>query len=254
MAGRTEPVTELRAVLVDDEPPARQKLERLLAPIDGVGVVAEAGDGLEAVRVIEDVRPDLVFLDVQMPGLDGFGVLEALDLPVLPRVIFVTAHDQHALRAFEVRALDYLLKPVDPERLSDTVERVLRPTAPPPDPRSALGELPGARRRLDRFLVRLRGRMILVPVGDVAWIGAAGNYVELHVGDEVHLVRGSLQELERRLPARFVRIHRSTVVNLNRVGELHPWSHGDWLVRLDDGTELRLSRRYRDRLEGIFGS
>jgi two-component system LytT family response regulator len=246
-------VAELRAVLVDDEPPAREKLARMLAPHEGIRVVGEAGDGPAAVALIEDARPDLVFLDIQMPGLNGFDVIEALDLTVLPRVIFVTAHDEHALRAFEVRALDYLLKPVDAERLDEAVARVLEPDRLVPDARSVLDALPAARRPLERFLVRLRGRMILVPARDVDWIGAAGNYVELHGAGDVHLVRGTLQELEQRLPESFVRIHRSSIVNLDRVRELHPWSHGDRLVVLDDGTELRLSRRYRDRLEGVFG-
>jgi two-component system LytT family response regulator len=246
-------VAELSAVLVDDEPPAREKLARMLAAHEGIRVVGEAGDGPAAVALIEDLRPDLVFLDIQMPGLNGFDVIEALDLPALPRVIFVTAHDEHALRAFEVRALDYLLKPVDAERLGEAVARVLEPDRLAPDARSVLDALPGARRPLERFLVRLRGRMILVPARDVDWIGAAGNYVELHVAGDVHLVRGTLQELEQRLPESFVRIHRSSIVNLDRVRELHPWSHGDRLVVLDDGTELRLSRRYRDRLEGVFG-
>jgi two-component system LytT family response regulator len=245
----------LRVVIVDDEPRAREKLQRYLADDPRVRVVGEAGDGIAAVRVVEEERPDLVLLDIQMPELDGFDVLASIDLDPLPRIVFVTAHDEHALRAFEVNALDYLLKPVDRVRLDEAVTRAAAaPTSARPDPREALRDRPGPVRPLTRFLVRSRGRIRLVPVEDVDWIGAAGNYVELHVGDATHLVRGTLQSLEKRLPdSTFARIHRSTIVNLDRVRALHPWSHGDLQVELSDGTELRLSRRYRDRLEETFG-
>ena len=249
-------IRPLRAVLVDDEPHARAKLRRFLADDTRVDVVAEAGDGAEAVRVLEAESPDLVFLDVQMPELDGFGVLAALDPEVQPRVIFVTAHDEHAIAAFGVRALDYLLKPVDPERFREAVDRAVdaHRRGAAPDARAVLDALPSERRRLDRFLVRERGRMFFVPAMDVAWLGAAGNYVELHRGGATHLVRATLTELEDRLdPGVFVRIHRGTIVNLDRVREFQPWSHGDLLVILDDGTELKLSRRYRDRLPGDLG-
>jgi two-component system LytT family response regulator len=247
---------KLRTVIVDDEPHARAKLRRFLADDGRVELVGEAGDGLDALRVLEETRPDLLFLDIQMPEMDGFGVLEELDPEVDPRVVFVTAHDQHALRAFEVRALDYLLKPVDSERFTEAVDRAVeaQQAGESADARAVLSELPAERRLLKRFLVRARSRMVLIPAARVDWIGSASNYVELHCAGETHLVRGTLQELEGRLdPARFVRIHRSTIVNLERVKELHPWSHGDLLVRLEDGTELRMSRRFRDRLEGVFG-
>ena len=246
----------LRAVIIDDEPHARAKLRRFLGSDPRVEVVGEAGDGVAAVQLLEDTRPDLVFLDIQMPELDGFGVLEELDPTVNPQVVFVTAHDQHAIRAFEVRALDYLLKPVDPERFEEAVDRAVEAhlAGTPSEPRAVLSELAPERRTLDRFLVRTRSRMVLVPAREVDWIGSASNYVELHCGKETHLVRGTLQSLEERLdPARFLRIHRSTIVNIDRVKELHPWSHGDLMVVLHDGVELRLSRRYRDRLERVFG-
>lgn len=251
-------VRRLTTVVVDDEPHARAKLRRFMDADGRLELVGEAGDGLEAVRVVEETRPDLLFLDIQMPEMDGFEVLQELDPAVDPRVVFVTAHDQHALRAFDVRALDYLLKPVDPERFEEAVDRAVEAygagAGVRPDPRSVLAELPADRRALTRFLVRSRSRMLLVPTERVDWIGAAGNYVEIHCGKETHLVRGTLQDLEARLdPARFVRIHRSTMVNLERIKELHPWSHGDLLVVLTDGAELRLSRRYRDRLAGVFG-
>jgi two-component system LytT family response regulator len=248
-------VTDARIVIVDDEPPAREKLRRFVEDDGRARVAGEAGDGMEAVRVIEETRPDIVLLDIQMPELDGFAVLQALELERLPHIIFVTAHDQYALRAFEVRALDYLLKPVDRERFTAALERALEERGSAvADPRSAAAAIPAGRRPLERFLVRSRGRMQLLPIERVDWIGGAGNYAELHVGPDTHLVRGTLQELEARLPAdRFARIHRSAIVNLERVKELHGWSHGDLLIEMQDGTELRLSRRYRARIEGVFG-
>jgi two-component system LytT family response regulator len=251
-------VTEPRVVIVDDEPLARAKLRRFIEDDGRVCVAGEAGDGIEAVRVIEEGAPDLVLLDIQMPEMDGFQVLEALELDALPQIIFVTAHDRHALRAFEVRALDYLLKPVDRQRFTAALDRVLETLSVPArnpngDVRAVLAELPAERRVLERFLVRSGGRMLLLPVDSVDWIGAAGNYAELHAGRDTHMVRGTLQELEARLPDRFARIHRSAIVNLDHVKELHDWSHGDLMLHLTDGTELRLSRRYRGKLEGIFG-
>ncbi|MEZ4416805.1 MAG: LytTR family DNA-binding domain-containing protein [Gemmatimonadota bacterium] len=246
----------LTAVVVDDEPHARSKIRRFLSEDARIRVVAEASDGLEALEVLERERPHLVFLDIQMPGMDGFEVLQQLDPSVQPQVIFVTAHDDHALRAFEVHALDYLLKPVDPDRFTETLQRAVdaheRGTeAPLP---AALRATLAERTPIERFLVRSRGRMVLVPVAQVEWIGAAGNYVEVHVGDAVHLVRGTLADVEDRLPAGcFARIHRSTIIRLDRIKELQPWSHGDWMVILDSGVELKLSRRYRERLVGLFG-
>lgn len=243
-----------RVVVVDDEPHARDKLRRYLADDPRVEWVGEAGDGASAVTLIEELAPDVVLLDIQMPEMDGFDVLAALDEERMPAVVFVTAHDDHAVRAFEVAAVDYLLKPVDRARFGEALGRALATgVASRGAVRHVVDALP-PRRPLERFLVRRRGRMHFVAADDVDWIGAAGNYVELHVGETTHLVRGTLQTLEARLSsARFARIHRSTIVNLDRVAALHPWSHGDLQVELADGTELRLSRRYRDRLEETFG-
>lgn len=248
-------MSEPTVLIVDDEPPARAKLRRFVEDDGRARVIGEAGDGPEAVGAIESLAPDIVLLDIQMPELDGFGVLAALDVEPMPHVIFVTAHDQHALRAFEVRALDYLLKPIDRDRFTDALDRALeRLDGAPHDAREVLAELPPERRRLDRFLVRSRGRMLLVPAERVDWIGGAGNYAELHAGTDTWLVRGTLTQIEAGLPpGRFARIHRSAIVNLDRVRELHDWTHGDFMVELHDGTRLRLSRRYRERLEGVFG-
>jgi len=247
-------MSRLRVLVVDDEAPARAKLRRYLQDDPRTDLVGESANGEAAVQDIEALQPDVVLLDVRMPVLDGFEVLEALDVEKMPYVIFVTAHDGHAVRAFDVQALDYLLKPVDRDRLKAAIDRAMAPGAPIQDVSRILRERPGSEAPLARFMVRERGRLILVAASDVDWIGAAGNYVELHVGSAVHLVRGTLAELEERLPAdRFVRVHRSTIVNLDRVKELQPWSHGDLQMILNDGTEIRLSRRYRDRLTGIFG-
>jgi len=246
-------VNALRVLIVDDEAPARAKLRRYLEADSRVEVAGESANGEDAVRDIEALAPDAVLLDVRMPVLDGFEVLEALDVEIMPYIIFVTAHDEHAVRAFDVRALDYLLKPVDRERLAAAIDRAiaLGPASQKLPLEPEAGE--ASKEPLRRFLVRERGRLLLVSTSDVDWIGAAGNYVELHVGKAVHLVRGSLTELENRLPSdRFVRVHRSSIVNLDQVKELRPWSHGDLMIVLTDGTELRLSRRYRDRLGGIF--
>lgn len=243
----------LTVLVVDDEAPARQKLVRYLDGNQDFVVVGEARNGLEAVERIERLAPDVVLLDIEMPGLGGFEVIDALEVDAYPHVIFVTAHDEHALRAFEVRALDYLLKPVDRERLLDALDRVPRTPGAPQD-LEGLASPSGGAASVDRFLVRERGRLLLIAAEDVDWIGAAGNYLELHTGTTVHLIRGTMTDLIERLPrTRFTRIHRSTIVNLDRVAAMHPWSHGDVQVVLKDGTELKMSRRFRDHLGGVFG-
>jgi len=240
-------VTPLRTLLIDDEPPARKRLRRLLARETRIEIIGEAGDGLEAVRLIEHLAPDLILLDIQMPELDGFQVLEALETKSMPSVIFVTAYDEFAVRAFEVRALDYLVKPVAAERLESAIDTVVEAGSVDA---GALGrEIARERGALDRFLVRGPNRLSLLRASDVLWIEAAGNYARLHAAVDTHLVRSTLTSLEERLdPETFVRIHRSTIVNLDAVVELRPLGHADSLVVMRDGAELRLSRRYRDRL------
>jgi len=256
-------MSRARVVIVDDEPPARARMRTALARMAEVEVVAECGDGVEAVAVIGERRPDVVLLDVQMPGLDGFGVVDRLDPAALPVVVFVTAYDQFALRAFEVHALDYVLKPFDRRRLLDAVERAVAQVR-----MRRVGE---ATARLSALLAELPSHRpaggpaagpyaarILVPEGEgvgfvecdrVDWFEAAGNYVRLHVGTRTHLIRNTLSGLAAALdPARFVRIHRSTVVNLDRVREIQPWVGGDHLAILKDGRQLRVSRHYRTDL------
>lgn len=250
---------ELRVVVVDDEPLARARILELLEPHGDVTIVGEAGSGPEAVELIAGTAPDLAFLDVQMPELDGFGVLAALGPDRPPAVVFVTAYDRYALQAFEVHALDYLLKPFDRERFDAALDRVRamrgRREAGEPDRRlAALLEEVTGRRHLTRIAVRHDGRVRLVRVAEVDWIEAASNYVRLHVGPQRYLLRETMSALETRLdPEQFVRIHRSTIVNLERVRELEPFFHGDWVVKLHDGRQLTLSRTYRERFEARLG-
>jgi two-component system LytT family response regulator len=262
----------LSVLIADDEAVARARLRRLFAQSPDVAVVAECADGREAVAAVERLRPDVVFLDIRMPELDGFGVVDALAGEgaggghQAPHVVFVTAYDAHAVRAFEVNAVDYLLKPVDAERLRATLDRVRRRDAaggraPAPDQRRLLALLeelvaarPASARLGERLLVRGEGRMYFVRLSDVDYLESAGNYVTLHAGEARHQVRERIGELARRLdPRRFVRIHRTAIVNVDRVREIQPWFSGDAVVILHSGRKLRLSRMYRAALEETFG-
>ncbi|HEX2190569.1 MAG TPA: LytTR family transcriptional regulator DNA-binding domain-containing protein [Longimicrobiaceae bacterium] len=259
----------IRALIVDDEPLARRGIRLCLGRAGDVEVVGECGSGREAVRAIEDLAPDLVFLDVQMPGLDGFGVVEAVGPDRMPPVVFVTAYDQHAIRAFDAQALDYLLKPIDDDRFDRALERARRSLAERRELNlgrrltAAMAELgvaevarPAgeARRHAGRFLVKKAGRVVLVGADEIDWVEAAGDYVRLHAGRESHLLRETMARMEEQLdPERFVRIHRSTIVNVQRIRELQPYFNRDHVVILLDGTRLRLSRSYVERLEERFG-
>jgi two-component system LytT family response regulator len=244
-----------RALIVDDEPLARERLRTLLGADGGFELVGECTNGLEAVERIEQLRPDLVFLDVQMPEMDGFEVLEALESGI-PALIFVTAFDQHALRAFEVHALDYLLKPFDQERFDRALARARteleRRRAPALDRILALLGDRAARGTCERLVIRESGRVFFLPLADVDWIEAAENYVRLHVGTTSHLMRDTMKRMETRLdPARFVRVHRSAIVNVDRIQEMRPTFHGEYLVRLRSGAELTTSRGYSARLQAL---
>lgn len=250
----------IRALIVDDEPLARQRLRRLLQDEQDIEVVGECADGGDAVASIRNLRPDLVFLDVQMPVLDGFGVLEAVGIDQMPAVIFVTAYDRYALRAFEYNALDYLLKPFDRDRFRKALERArlqLARSEPQEDAQQFLGAVEEYRsegKGLERLVVKSAGRVFFLRVDEIDWIEAAGNYVRLHVGKETHLLRDTMSSLEGRLDVKkFLRIHRSTMVNIERIQELQPLFHGDYVVILRDGTQLNLSRGYRQRLQEVFG-
>jgi two-component system LytT family response regulator len=247
----------VRTVVVDDEAPARRRIRRLLAAEDGVSVVGECGDGESAVAMIASQRPDLVFLDVQMPERDGFEVVKAIPPASLPAILFVTAYDQYALRAFDVHAVDYLLKPFSGERFRTALgrarERIASRTQDP-----ALASLATSLRNrpsyLSRVTVRTGARTVFVELAAVDWLEAADNYVRLHVKQREYLVRETLAALEAQLdPDRFVRIHRSAIVQVDRIAETRPTSHGDAEVLLKDGRRLPASRNWRDRLQRVIG-
>lgn len=245
-------MARVRALIVDDEAVARRRIRRLLSADAEVVVVGECADGATAVDAIARERPDMVFLDVQMPELDGFAVVSALDPDALPAIVFVTAFDRYALQAFDVHAIDYLLKPYTPDRFRTAVQRAKariqgsRVDASLASFAQALRERP---RYLSRVPVKTAGKIVLVDVSTVDWIEAADNYVRLHVGAREYLHRETLAALERQLdPNHFTRIHRSTIVQIDRVLELHPASHGDMDLVLRNGKMLTLSRTFRDEV------
>jgi two-component system, LytTR family, response regulator len=247
-------------MIVDDEPLGRERIRTLLAGDPEIEVVGEASDGRAAVASVTQLKPDLLFLDVQMPEMSGFEVLEAIAGAEMPAVIFVTAYDHYAVKAFQVHALDYLLKSFDRERFGQAVQRakaeIARGREHKFDERLAalLEDIQQQHRQPERLVVRAAGRIVFLRVEEIDWIEAADNYVCLHVDRETHLLRGTMASIEERLdPRRFLRIHRSTIVNLDRVRDLAPLFHGDYAVRLRDGTELVLSRGYREKLQEPLG-
>ncbi len=273
----------VRVLIVDDEPIARRRMRRLLRLEDDVEVIDDVGSGREAIEVIQRERPDLVLLDVQMPDVDGFGVVDALGVDKMPPTIFVTAFNEYAVRAFDVHAIDYLLKPFDTDRFKAAfvrarvhleqrssaeqgrkiralLEQVLGEGSVASVERAAgnaaaagpsgNGAPPAPRHRfVDRLMVKHDGRVYFVKVTDVDWFEASGNYVRIHTGKVSHLIRETMQRVESQLdPSMFVRIHRAVIVNLDRIRELQPWFAGDYVVILRDGRQLKLSRTYREHL------
>jgi two-component system LytT family response regulator len=250
----------IRALIIDDEQPARDLIATLLREEPDVQVVGECSNGADAVTAIKELDPDLVFLDVQMPGLDGFGVLANLPAERLPLVVFVTAFDRHAVRAFEVHAMDYLLKPFEYDRLRQAVQRArsqLEPESGTLYQTRLLGlleELRDQNGSWDRLAVREAGRVIFLEPTGIDWVEADGNYVRLHAGKESWLLRETMNSAEMRLtPRKFLRISRSTLVNLERIIEWQPLFHGDSLVILRDGTRLTISRAYREKFDQVVG-
>jgi two-component system LytT family response regulator len=259
---------KLRTILVDDEELARRAVRRIVKDIGGVEIIAECADGVAALRLIRELSPDVVCLDISMPKLGGFDVVRALDEPERPHIIFMTAFDEHAIRAFEMHAVDYLVKPVDPERAKrafceierrrsqeqralryDELLRSLKRFTGLEDTGEKLGILDD-RHYASRVMVRTEGRMYFVPTAEIDWVEANRNNMRLHVGAEVHVIRQPLATLLDILdPKVFARIHRSTIVNLLRVKEVQPWFSGDSVVTLRDGSRLRLSRHFRESME-----
>jgi two-component system, LytTR family, response regulator len=245
-------VASLRVLIVDDEPLARRRVRDLLRTRDGVDVIGECEDGISAVERIAELRPDLVLLDIQMPGMDGIAVAERLAEP-RPTIVFVTAFDQHALRAFDVHAIDYVLKPFEPDRLFTAIDRAQKLAQRAPrdaaDWRAMLAELRAAPTWMERVAIRLGDRIYYVRMHDVDWIEAEGNYARLHTGAKSHLLRRAMRQLVEELdPTRFARIHRSAIVNIDRVQELRAQPDGDFLVLLSTGAKLKLLRKYREGL------
>lgn len=264
---------KIRTLIVDDEPLARERVRTMVGQEADLEVIAEARDGAEAVDAILSRDPDLVFLDVQMPKLDGFEVIASVGPERMPPVVFTTAFDQHALRAFEVQALDYLLKPFDQERFRGALGRVrqhidsyesgqlgrklLALVRDMQGDGPVLGDalpVPVADRKSDRMVVKSNGRLFFLRSDEIDWVEAAGNYVRLHVGSDAHLLRETMNAIEARLdPELFFRIHRSRIVNIERVKELQPWFNGEYVVLLRNGTKLTLSRGYREKLQERLG-
>lgn len=264
----------IRTLIIDDEPLARGRIARLLEDRDGYEIVGQFGRARDGLLALQELDPDLVFLDIQMPEMDGFKLLESLNAESPPAVIFVTAHGEHALRAFDFQALDYLLKPFDDERFERTIARAtsrirsedaldfrgellrlvkehwLVDTNLPEEPSGAA--FPA--RHLDRIVIRNGDRIFFQKVDKIDWIEAADYYVRIHAEGEVHQIRETLGNLEERLDTRqFARIHRSVIVNIDRIVELQPYFNGAYMVILEDGTELKMSRRRRDTLQDLLG-
>lgn len=245
----------IRTIIVDDVELARERIRLLLSDAE-IEIVAECENGREAIEAIRNLKPDLVFLDVQMPKIGGFDVIEIIGAGAMPIVIFVTAYDEFALRAFEVNAIDYLLKPFDEERLAKAVARAKSKIKSADASleiegklRKLLAEVSAEPQYLKRVPVKTSRGTTLVLTEDIDWIASSGHYLELHAGKETHLIREKLSNLELRLdPNDFMRIHRSTIVNLDRIKSLHPLFNGDQLIILKDGRELNLSRTYYDKL------
>lgn len=251
----------IRALIVDDEPIAREGLRTLLAAEPGIEIIGECRNGREAVKAIREQSPDLVFLDVQMPKISGFDVVAEVGAANMPAVVFVTAYDQYAIRAFEIDAMDYVLKPFDEERFQKTIDRVRTHFQHGSfiELNKSLSALltrldRGEPKHNERIVIKSGGRVVFVNVDEIDWIEAAGNYVRLHVGGKSHLLRETMDAMSAKLAAdKFLRIRRSLIVNIGRIKELQPLFKGAYQIILQDGTELSSSRRYRDQLNPLLG-
>ncbi len=249
---------KIQAVIADDEPLARAGIRALLEDDPDIELIGECGTGRGLVALVIDQTPDLIFLDVEMPEMDGFDTLESLPSDAIPSVIFVTAYDQYAVNAFEVHALDYVLKPIDRERFRKALQRAKDHIKQQRDHSltrrilDCLEDLKAPTDFLDRVVIKNGGDVIFLKVEEIDWIEAEGNYVRLHAGKDSHLLRETLSNLESQLnPAKFIRIHRSTIVNSDRIRKLEALFHGDCNVILNDGTQLMLSRNYRKNIKGV---
>ncbi len=249
--------SEIRIVVADDEPLARKKLRILLATEVGVRIVAECCDGLQTIAALRDYQPELLLLDIQMPGADGFQVLNAIPADKMPIVIFTTAYSQYAIRAFEAHALDYLLKPFDQEKIHRALERTRTELLKMDErevTRRVLAFLADVKAEADRrLIIKAGGRVVFLQLDEIDWVEAAANYVKVNVGKESYLLREGIGQIAEKLdPRHFVRIHRSTIVNVCRIRELQPCNSGEYIVVLKDGKELSCSRGYRPKLQQLI--
>jgi|SRR6516165_1272250 two-component system LytT family response regulator len=250
----------IRVLLSDDEALARERLRSLLQDEPDLQIVAECGDGNSAIALIKKEKPDLVFLDVQMPEVDGFGVVSALQRDHLPLTVFVTAYDRYAMKAFEVHALDYLLKPVGKERLSEALEHARKQLVHPSETMfqrrvlDMLADLEARQKSPERIVIKSDGEIVCLKPQEIDWAESAGNYVCLHVGAATHILRETITALETRLGRQFLRVHRSTLVNVDRIKTLRPSLYGDYAILLRDGTKLTLSRGFRETVLRRLGT
>jgi two-component system LytT family response regulator len=251
----------IRVLLSDDEALARERLRRLLKEEGDLEIVAECGDGKTAISLVQREKPDLLFLDIQMPEIDGFGVISALKGEHLPLTIFVTAYDRYAMKAFEVHALDYLLKPIGKERLSEALDHARRQLQHPSETLfqrrvlDLLRDLESRQHAPQRIVIKADGEIVCLKPGEIDWAESAGNYVCLHVGGNTHILRETITSLESRLGAQqFLRVHRSTLVNVDRIKTLRPSLYGDYAILLRDGTKLTLSRGFRENVLKRLGT
>ncbi|MDX2180198.1 MAG: LytTR family DNA-binding domain-containing protein [Bryobacteraceae bacterium] len=241
----------IETLIVDDERLARQRLRRLLETQPDIAIAGECASGPEAADFLDQRPVDLLFLDIQMPEMDGFAFLESRIAQKSPVVVFVTAHDEHAVRAFEVSALDYLLKPFDEERLDRCLQRIRAHF----EVQRSAGIAGPNKPRPNRLAVRSSGKVFFVRMDDIDWVEAADNYIVLHLGGETHILRETMNSIQSRLdPRKFIRVHRSRIVNVERIKELQPWFHGEYMIVLNDGTQLTLSRNYREKLMEFMAS
>lgn len=251
---------KIRAVIVDDEPWARKRIETLLGTEADVEILRTCANGDEAIEAISTLAPDVVFLDVQMSGVDGFEVVDTIGVEAMPLVVFATAHQEYALKAFDAQALDYLLKPFDEDRFRRALDRVRKELDRPAQARADLQSVmsavrPERRKFLQRVVVTTAGRLLFLKTAEIDWLEASGNYVTLHVGRDTYLLRETLTAFDEKLdPEQFVRLHRSAIVNVERIRQLLPWSRGEQVAVLQDGTQLTIGRAFRPRLLALMSN
>jgi two-component system, LytTR family, response regulator len=242
-------MSELKILIVDDELPARKKLLTLLKNVPQKFQVDEAANGIEAVKKINEVKPDLIFLDIQMPGMNGFEVIETIGVDKMPCVVFVTAYDQYALNAFDVNAVDYLLKPFDKARFLKAFEKLIGKKTNDNNLTSLLDTIGKEKKIVERFLVNHASKYFFVQAEDILYISSDEKYVKLHTSNGIFMIRETMNNMEEKLNReKFARIHRSFIVNVSQIKEMQPWSHGDYVVIIKNGEKLTMSRRYRGNL------